>query len=111
VPDESPITAEESWVAGGRKRKRTKDKDGLKGVKVRRSFTSESPAARIVNKSPTTLEKGPSSESTAGAINVLSKSTTQKAVGGVGHKDEAQAGPAKSKISTLVSYGSDDNDD
>jgi hypothetical protein len=35
-----PTLEEEVWVAGGRKRKRAKEKEGLKGVKIRRSSTS-----------------------------------------------------------------------
>jgi hypothetical protein len=37
VEDAAPAAEEEQWVAGGRKRKRVKEKEGLKGVKVRRS--------------------------------------------------------------------------
>jgi hypothetical protein len=111
VPNESPITTEESWVAGGRKRKRTKDKDGFKGVKVHRSSTSGSQPGTIVRKSPITPQKVPSSEATVGVIDVISESTTHKAIAESGYKDKHPIYPAASKSSTLVSYGSDDDDD
>ncbi|TAQ88511.1 hypothetical protein B7494_g3151 [Chlorociboria aeruginascens] len=41
--DGSAIIEEEQWVAAGRKRKRAKDKEVLKGVKIRRSLPFEQP--------------------------------------------------------------------
>lgn len=42
--DSIPRKVEEQWnVGAGRKRKRTKDKEGIKGVKIRPSSTEKSP--------------------------------------------------------------------
>ena len=38
---------ESQWAVNSRKRKRVKDKDGLKGVKLRKSSTSDTPAREI----------------------------------------------------------------
>jgi len=67
----SPPVVEESWVAGGRKRKRMKEKEGLKGVKLRKSLrksssfatetTKPSPGSPLVSSSPSvTLKKAES---------------------------------------------------
>ena len=37
----SPAAGESQWAVNARKRKRAKEKEGLKGVKIRRSSTSE----------------------------------------------------------------------
>jgi hypothetical protein len=111
MPDESSVATEESWVTGGRKRKRMRDKDGLKGVKAHRSSTSGSQVGTIVRKSSITAQKVPSLEATVGRIDVSSESTTHKAIAGTGYNSKYQRGPAASKSSTLVSYASDDDDD
>ena len=42
----SPTAGESQWAVNARKRKRAKEKEGLKGVKLRKSSTSEGPERR-----------------------------------------------------------------
>jgi hypothetical protein len=109
VEEGSPTAEEESWIAGGRKRKRAKEKEGLKGVKIRRSSTSNEPGK-------------PSQASPA-----LSSSTDSPAFGRLetakptGHPRKIQESPtskspaiAKKLPATkggLVDYGSDEDND
>lgn len=108
----SPTLEEESWVAGGRKRKRVKEKEGLKGVKIRRSSTSTETAKPSQVSPP-----APSSpESLAFKRTETAKSTAhpQKSQESQGLKSESPAvikkPPAAAK-GGLVDYGSDEDDD
>jgi hypothetical protein len=110
VNDEgSPIAEQESWIAGGRKRKRTKDKEGLKGVKLRRFSTSTSstrpshaspprPASCESKKEPA-KPTARTQESQASAVEAVSFTAPQKL-----------SAPATSGLG-LVNYGSDEDDD
>lgn len=120
---------EEKWVAGPRKRKRAKEKEGLKGVKLRKSSTSEQPATSIaVDSSPNPNDrpmanKNQPSPSKSPALN---KPTSQskaspsiqsesiKVKPKIEQKPLASIQPASGPRSgglALVGYGSDDDDD
>ncbi|TVY38987.1 hypothetical protein LSUB1_G002496 [Lachnellula subtilissima] len=107
----SPIAEEETWIAGARKRKRAKEKDVLKGVKIRRSSTANEigklseDAASATGDSPATRK-----QSTAAPVNATvnpnkatSSSRTQTAA-------VVKKPPAKPSLG-LVDYGSDEDDD
>lgn len=105
----SPIVDEEQWVAGRRKRKRAKEKDGLKGVKISRSSTTEKAADPSVTQA--------SSSSSPSATRKLTKGTESKAPEQSKSKssplpsaEKAPPAPAKSSGLGLVDYGSDDDD-
>ena len=44
---QSPETAESQWAVISRKRKRLKDKEGLRGVKIRKSSSTDEPPAKL----------------------------------------------------------------
>lgn len=53
----SPVTDNTQWAVNARKRKRVKEKEGLKGVKLRKSWSaSEKPTAHEATSSSTTTE-------------------------------------------------------
>jgi len=97
-----PTEEEKSWVAGGRKRKRVKEKEGLKGVKIRRSSTS--PETKPSQASP------PASKETENAKPGIEPQATREPND---LKSESLAiskkPPAQSKAG-LVDYGSDEDD-
>jgi hypothetical protein len=112
VEEGSTVLEEESWVAGGRKRKRTKEKEGLKGVKIRKSSTStettipsqasppahpspDRPASKEAEKAKSTVQppKTQESQSTNSASPAIFNKPPALAKGG------------------LVNYGSDEDDD
>ena len=109
VPDGSPVAEEESWIAGGRKRKRVKDKEGLKGVKMRKSSTSASQVEthESIPVEPSSLEA--KADTAAGSPNKGAQTQTEITT----PKDAAEIKkhPPPIKASTLVMYGSDDDDD
>lgn len=94
-----PLEVEEQWnVGAGRKRKRNKDKEGIKGVKVRRSSTgAKSPTQGLSReKSPSqglSTEKSPNQE-----ISTLATP----------HADTKLKTAVPSAMG-LVDYGSDDD--
>jgi hypothetical protein len=107
-PDETSTAAEEAqWVAGGRKRKRAKEKEGLKGVKIRRSSSavdaesaasSEGKKENDAAKSTSVPQEEPSdprAKTTSAAPVSKSPPTDPKPKAGLG----------------LVDYGSDEDDD
>ncbi|KAL2067056.1 hypothetical protein VTL71DRAFT_1480 [Oculimacula yallundae] len=98
----SPTVEEESWVAGGRKRKRTKEKEGLKGVKIRRVSTTE--AAKPTQAHPPTPEELPAPEPQSQPSKKVSDAKT------IAAESKNPSEPPK-PTSGLVSYGSDDDDD
>lgn len=105
----SPIVDEEQWVTGGRKRKRAKEKDGLKGVKIRRSSTTEKAADPSVTQA--------SSSSCPSTTKKLAKGTESKAPeqskskpAPLASAEKAPPAPAKNSGLGLVDYGSDDDD-
>ncbi|KAH7329992.1 N-terminal domain of NEFA-interacting nuclear protein NIP30-domain-containing protein [Rhexocercosporidium sp. MPI-PUGE-AT-0058] len=99
----SPIVAEEeSWVAGGRKRKRTKEKEGLKGVKLRRASTSTE-AGRLAEPS----SNHPKTEPQESQPQSQTKPPNPKPSISDNKKPSEPPKPA----SGLVNYGSDEDDD
>lgn len=99
----SPVAKEESWIAGGRKRKRTKEKEILKGVKVRRSSTANE-ADKGVNQ-PTKKPETPKSAASANPASQALPANTSASI-----KAEKIPAPAKGSLG-LVDYRSDEDDD
>jgi hypothetical protein len=104
----SPTLEEEHWVAGGRKRKRAKEKEVLRGVKLRRASTTEQPsepAAATSKASNSSPSKETLADSTKPAVTVQPPS-----------KSAASVSAEKTPLATpkaglgLVDYGSDDDD-
>lgn len=112
VEQGSPTEEEENWVAGGRKRKRTKEKEVLKGVKLRRSSTAndvEKPA-----KSSTTSSTGDNSTAKKVAptvpAEVKTRSNPTPSSSSTQNPAVVKKPPAKPSLG-LVDYGSDEDDD
>ena len=114
VNDEgSPTLEEESWIAGGRKRKRTKDKEGLRGVKLRRPSTSTS------HRKPSQVSPPrPSSRESKKETTELAKPSVQTQESQASSDSRAAFSPRPQKLSApatgglgLVNYGSDEDDD
>ena len=109
----SPTFEEENWVAGGRNRKRAKEKEVLKGVKIRRSSTAnelEKPAqdaALSTGDGPATKK-----QLTVAAAPIVSESVHAPPISSAKSTTVVKKPPAASKPSTgLVNYGSDEDDD
>jgi len=106
----SPTVEEESWIAGGKKRKRVKGKEGLKGVKIRRSSTSTEPAKP--SQASLSIAASPDSLAFEG-IEIARASSQPKNI------QESQAPKPGSPVVAkkpavkggLVDYGSDEDDD
>ncbi|EKD15924.1 hypothetical protein MBM_05935 [Drepanopeziza brunnea f. sp. 'multigermtubi' MB_m1] len=91
----APIVEEGSW-ATGKKRKRTKDKEGLKGVKLRRASASAGIKEEPKPENPVVQSKG---------VQKPAESAPAPAV-------DTKKSPDPPKVKTgLVSYGSDEDDD
>jgi hypothetical protein len=114
VNDEgSPTAEEESWIAGVRKRKRTKDKEGFKGVKLRRFSTPTGPT----KPSQASPARPPSPESNTEPT-ALTKTPVQSHVRQASSDSKAASSATPQKLSAagtgvlgLVNYGSDEDDD
>ena len=114
VNDEgSPTAEEESWIAGGRKRKRTKDKEGLKGVKLRRSSTSTGPTKPSQASPPRPFSPESKKEPTE-----LTMPTVQSQERQASSDPKAACSTTPQKLSAaatgglgLVNYGSGEDDD
>jgi hypothetical protein len=109
VGEGSPKLEEESWVAGGKKRKRMKEKEGLKGVKIRRSSTSTS-ASKTRQASPpaSSSPDSPILKGCEAAKPTVQSQNIQKAQG---LKSESPVvPPTPAKKGGLVDYGSDEDD-
>jgi hypothetical protein len=111
VGGESATLEEESWVADGRKRKRVKEKEGLKGVKIRRSSTSvetkpyrASPASASPSNRPAL--KGPETAKPTAQPQEIQESQYAKPE----RPAVTKKLPAAAK-GGLVDYGSDEDDD
>jgi hypothetical protein len=100
----SPVLEEDSWTAGGRKRKRAKEKEGLKGVKIRRSSTAaEGTKPAMSPPAANTMKSQDQSKSKQETMETGMKSLVPA------KKDPVSTlAPAKGG---LVNYGSDDDDD
>ncbi|KAL5314054.1 hypothetical protein ACEPPN_018478 [Leptodophora sp. 'Broadleaf-Isolate-01'] len=98
----SPTAEEESWAAGGRKRKRTKEKEGLKGVKIRRASTSTEAA-----KPTEASSKSPKYEAQKSQPPSQTEPPKRKPV----VSDTKKPSDPPKPTSGLVNYGSDEDDD
>jgi hypothetical protein len=107
----SPTLEEESWVAGGRKRKRVKEKEGLKGVKIRRSSTSieTKPSQASPVATPSTDKPAPKEPvTTKPSIRQLA---TEESHNLMPESPADTKKPLASVKAGLVDYNSDENDD
>ncbi|PVH72944.1 hypothetical protein DL98DRAFT_469841 [Cadophora sp. DSE1049] len=103
----SSIAEEDSWVAGGRKRKRTKEKEGLKGVKIRRASTSIESEKKPVEANP----QSPNEKSKSQKPQAQDKAN-QKSPDSKGAVSESKKSPDPPRATSgLVNYGSDEDDD
>ena len=99
------------WVAGVKKRKRGKEKEVLKGVKIRRASTLEEPAKKV----GPVIAEGPKSKPTGGKEVGSITPAGEKPKETNASKPENSATipktspPSKSGLG-LVDYGSDDDD-
>jgi hypothetical protein len=116
--------AEEEWIvgAGGRKRKRKVEREGLKGVKLRRSSTAASgDLGERVDSSGPAVAENPTQQ--MGAKNAVIKGRELNSAVKLDSKPEAKPtlsppppqnttapAPAKGSLG-LVDYGSDSDDD
>lgn len=107
----SPTGEEETWVAGGRKRKRAKEKEVLKGVKIRRSSTAndekDTKSARPAPAAtpPPKVNKPEPSKSTN------TQTATSTSVSKQAPKEDKNLPATTKTASALVNYGSDEDDD
>jgi len=95
---------QEEWLAGPRKRKRTKEKEGLKGVKLRKSSTNdakEKTSTRVLERKESPAPTKSSTPSKLEADKV--EPETISPVKSESHPNTGRLG--------LVNYGSDDDDD
>jgi hypothetical protein len=109
IADEGSPTVEEEWVAGGRKRKRAKEKEVLRGVKIRRPSTTEQalgPSTTEASSSTSTSVPKPaeSTKSAAHVVQALLPKPTAPA-----SAEKMPPAPVKTGLG-LVDYGSDDDD-
>ena len=104
----SAITEEEQWIAGGRKRKRTKEKEGLKGVKVRKS-SSAGGAGSASSPSGKKQDEEPKSTSTAQEKFSEPKDKTTTTI--PDSKGPPASSPKPKAGLGLVDYDSDEDDD
>lgn len=104
--EEGSPTVEDEWVAGGRKRKRAKEKEVFKGVKIRRSSTTE----RAVDLTTTeaSSSKSPSSTPVESTKSTPLAPAMPKSAA-LASAEKAPPAPAKTGLG-LVDYGSDDDD-
>ena len=103
----SPIVDEKQWVAGGRKRKRAKEKDGLKGVKIRRSSTTEKAADPSVTQASSL--SSPSTKRLAKGTESKAPEQSKSKSAPLAPAEKALPAPAKISGLGLVDYGSDDD--
>jgi hypothetical protein len=122
----SPAREEEQWTLSGRKRKKGREKEGLKGVKRRQASSAtensasptittattnsisplpETPGASVVPSSPVELKFVP--HKTAASPPTMDKSTLDPTKSA---SSSATGQPSGGGLSGLVGYGSDDDD-
>lgn len=109
--DQSPVEAttaveEEQWAAGARKRKRVKEKEGLKGVKIRRSSSTIETGAT----SPEEKKRDDATKHTGAPQEEKSRPKTATASEVPASKPPPAAAKPKAGLG-LVDYGSDEDDD
>lgn len=100
--DENPPVVEEAWAAGGRKRKR--NKEVLKGVKIRRASSSMDMSTEATK---TDAKKEEASKHVA--LDPKASPSVPVAVAKAPEKEPSPPVPAKTGLG-LVDYGSDDDD-
>ncbi|KAI9644882.1 hypothetical protein NHQ30_006909 [Ciborinia camelliae] len=115
IQEGSPVR-EDEWVATGRKRKRSKDKEVLKGVKVRRTSSSAEQTPTPSKDLSAKLAKDESS-----SIPTSTESSTSKVSTKVSKAQSATVVPKAAVVKKpspppkkglgLVDYGSDEDDD
>lgn len=106
IEEGSPTAEEETWVAGGRKRKRTKEKEGLKGVKIRRASTSTESEKKPIGARHLSPEDKNDFKKPQAQNKALSKSPDSKST----VSDNKKSADPPKPTPGLVSYGSDDDD-
>ena len=102
----------EEWVAGVKKRKRGKEKEVLKGVKIRRTSTTESLAKKDGASNDEALKSGPAPKQ-VGKIEPPATGDIQKkqAIESASPAPIPKSSPPMTKSGLgLVDYGSDDDD-
>ena len=104
----STIVEEEQWVTGGRKRKRAKEKEGLKGVKIRKS-SSAGEAESTSSQGAKSQDEEPKSTSAALEKTSESKNKTTNTTS-VSKWLPATSPKPKANLG-LVDYSSDEDDD
>ena len=112
----SPTGEGEQWIAGGRKRKRTKEKEVLKGVKIRRSsstneFTKPAPTSSespSLHNSSLAKEKAETAKSSAKAQ--ADHITPGSKLASPVTSSTKSLAPPKGSLG-LVDYGSDEDDE
>lgn len=111
---------EEQWAAGPRKRKRVKEKEGLKGVKLRKSSSSNERPAMADSNSISQHQTGgthnlpkisPPPSTVPTPSKAAANSTTEKVQAEAKPEAVAQKKAASGGGLALVAYGSDDDDD
>jgi hypothetical protein len=119
----SPTAAEQQWVAGARKRKRMKEKEGIKGVKALRSSSTTERRSSVPE--ATSSKADSLGGISAGVKKNTDQMDTSKKGPITGNKEipaaskisASQEGVESSKITStknavgLVDYGSDGSDD
>jgi hypothetical protein len=111
VEERSPTLEDESWAAGGRKRKRAKEKEVLKGVKIRRSSTSNDTKLSQANPVPTLLPDKPAPKMPETSKPTIQPQVTQKSQNpNLESLADIKKPPAPPKVG-LVDYDSDEEDD
>ena len=103
----STVAEEEQWAAGARKRKRTKEKEGLKGVKIRRS-SSAVEAGSASSPEVKKHDDGAKSKTVPPSEQAKPKATAASNV--LVSKSPPTSTKPKAGLS-LVDYGSDEDDD
>lgn len=120
IGEGSPGAEEEQWIAGGRKRKRVKEKEGLRGVKLRKSSSTGEqlpPSSKAIAAKATHIPVQQSEPA------VISRSSEQKLENVEKGKEQvfSNAGQSGTDVSVnikttlagglgLVDYGSDDDE-
>lgn len=112
-PGETAATEEENWGAS-RKRKKSKEKEGFRGVKLRKASSSEAVPARVESTTdkPPAKQSGQTAEPIKHAVVDSTKSAEKKE--GSGNAAVATEGQAKTTAPVasalgLADYSSDDD--
>ncbi|KAK0104759.1 hypothetical protein ONS95_005029 [Cadophora gregata] len=108
APEErSQKAEEESWIAGGRKRKRTKEKEVLRGVKIRRASTSTES-----EKKPTGADlQSPKEKPESQKLQPQDEGSQKPLDSQIAVSESKRSLDAPKPASGLVDYGSDEDDD